>query len=60
MEPKKSPLLVYREKMAEVHTPEEIKAGLMTAFMLYALTTTAGTRVASIRCLRQYGRSILM
>lgn len=23
---KKSPLLVYREKMAEVHTPEEIKA----------------------------------
>ena len=26
MENKKSPLLVYREKMAEVHTPEEIKA----------------------------------
>ncbi|MBQ8566006.1 MAG: hypothetical protein IJ445_00290 [Clostridia bacterium] len=26
MENKKSPLLIYREKMAEVHTPEEIKA----------------------------------
>ena len=26
MENKKSPLLVYREKMAEVHTSEEIKA----------------------------------
>ena len=26
METKKTPLLVYREKMAEVHTPEEIKA----------------------------------
>lgn len=26
MKNKKSPLLVYREKMAEVHTPEEIKA----------------------------------
>lgn len=26
MENKKSPLLVYREKMAEVHTPEEIKS----------------------------------
>lgn len=26
MENEKSPLLVYREKMAEVHTPEEIKA----------------------------------
>ena len=26
MENKKSPLLVYREKMAEVHTPEEVKA----------------------------------
>ena len=26
MEPKKSPLLIYREKMAEVHTPEEIKS----------------------------------
>ena len=26
METKKSPLLVYREKMAEIHTPEEIKS----------------------------------
>ena len=26
METKKSPLLVYREKMAEVHTPKEIKS----------------------------------
>lgn len=26
MENKKSPLFVYREKMAEVHTPEEIKS----------------------------------
>ena len=26
MENKKSPLIVYREKMAEVHTPEEIKS----------------------------------
>ena len=26
MENKKSPLLVYREKMAEAHTPEEIKS----------------------------------
>ena len=26
METKKSPLVIYREKMAEVHTPEEIKA----------------------------------
>ena len=26
MENKKSPLLIYKEKMAEVHTPEEIKA----------------------------------
>jgi len=26
MKPKKSPLLIYREKIAEVHTPEEIKA----------------------------------
>lgn len=26
MENKKSPLIVYKEKMAEVHTPEEIKA----------------------------------
>lgn len=26
MENKKSPLLVYREKMAEVHTPDEIKS----------------------------------
>ena len=26
MENKKSPLIIYREKMAEVHTPEEIKA----------------------------------
>ena len=26
MENKKSPLLFYREKMAEVHTPEEVKA----------------------------------
>ena len=26
MKNKKSPLLVYREKMAEVHTPEEVKA----------------------------------
>ena len=25
MEPKKSPLLIYREKMAEVPTPEEVK-----------------------------------
>ena len=26
METKKSPLIIYREKMAEVHTPEEIKS----------------------------------
>ena len=26
MENKKSPLLIYKEKMAEVHTPEEVKA----------------------------------
>lgn len=26
MENKKSPLVIYREKMAEMHTPEEIKA----------------------------------
>lgn len=32
MEPKRSPLLVYREKMAEVHTPEEIKAAFDDSF----------------------------
>ena len=32
METKKSPLLVYREKMAEVHTPEEIKAAFDDSF----------------------------
>ena len=32
MENKKSPLLVYREKMAEVHTPEEIKAAFDDSF----------------------------
>ena len=32
MEPKKSPLLIYREKMAEVHTPEEIKAAFDDSF----------------------------
>ena len=32
MKNKKSPLLVYREKMAEVHTPEEIKAAFDDSF----------------------------
>lgn len=32
MENKKSPLLVCREKMAEVHTPEEIKAAFDDSF----------------------------
>ena len=32
MENKKSPLLVYREKMAEVHTPGEIKAAFDDSF----------------------------
>jgi len=32
MENKKSPLLVYREKMAEVHTPEEIKGSFDDSF----------------------------
>ena len=32
MENKKSPLLVYREKMAEVHTPEEIKCAFDDSF----------------------------
>ena len=32
MENKKSPLLVYREKMAEVHTLEEIKAAFDDSF----------------------------
>ena len=32
MENKKSLLLVYREKMAEVHTPEEIKAAFDESF----------------------------
>ena len=32
MENKKSPLLVYREKMAEVHTPEEIKVAFDDSF----------------------------
>lgn len=32
MENKKSPLLVYREKMAEVHTSEEIKAAFDDSF----------------------------
>ena len=32
MENKKSPLLVYREKMAEVHIPEEIKAAFDDSF----------------------------
>jgi len=32
MENKKSPLLVYREKMAEVHTPEEIKFAFDDSF----------------------------
>ena len=32
MENKKSPLLVYRKKMAEVHTPEEIKAAFDDSF----------------------------
>ena len=32
MENKKTPLLVYREKMAEVHTPEEIKAAFDDSF----------------------------
>ena len=32
MENKKSPLLIYREKMAEVHTPEEIKAAFDDSF----------------------------
>ena len=32
MENKKSPLLVYREKMEEVHTPEEIKAAFDDSF----------------------------
>ena len=32
METQKSPLLVYREKMAEVHTPEEIKAAFDDSF----------------------------
>ena len=34
MENKKSPLLVYREKMAEVHTPEEIKDAFDTSFAM--------------------------
>jgi len=32
MENQKSPLLIYREKMAEVHTPEEIKAAFDDSF----------------------------
>ncbi len=32
MENKKSPLLIYREKMAEIHTPEEIKAAFDDSF----------------------------
>ena len=32
MENKKSPLLIYREKMAEVHTPKEIKAAFDDSF----------------------------
>ena len=32
MENKKSPLLIYKEKMAEVHTPEEIKAAFDDSF----------------------------
>ena len=32
MENKKSPLLIYREKMAEVHTPEGIKAAFDDSF----------------------------
>jgi hypothetical protein len=32
MENKKSPLLVYREKITEVHTPEEIKAAFDDSF----------------------------
>ena len=32
MESPKSPLLVYREKIAEVHTPEEIKAAFDDSF----------------------------
>ena len=32
MKNKKSPLLVYREKMAEVHTPEEIKTAFDDSF----------------------------
>lgn len=34
MENKKSPLLVYREKMAEVHTPAEIKEAFDTSFAM--------------------------
>ena len=37
MENKKSPLLVYREKMAEVHTPKEIKVAFDDSF--YAAIT---------------------
>ena len=32
MENKKSPLLVYREKMKEVHTPEEVKSAFDDSF----------------------------
>ena len=32
MENKKSPLVVYKEKMAEVHTPEEIKVAFDDSF----------------------------
>ena len=32
MENKKSPLLIYKEKMAEVHTPEEVKAAFDDSF----------------------------
>lgn len=32
MENKKSPLLIYKEKMAEVHTPEEVKSAFDDSF----------------------------
>ena len=60
MENKKSPLLVYREKMAEVHTPEEIKAAFDDSFYAVCFNYDRGHGGSSTHYSRRFGRLIPM
>ena len=46
MENKKSPLLIYKEKMAEVHTPEDVKAAFDDSFYAVCFNYDRGHVVA--------------